>query len=501
MFALALEQGILAVMQNHVYAFNNKIYKQADGGPIGLELSGALGSAFMLLWDRKFLSTLEKAARNIKWDLYFMMRYVDDSNSVTDVMPAGARFENGRIRIKPEHVDEDLQIKPDLRTAQVVKQVANSIFPFIKMQVDCPSMNDNNLVPILDLQVGVRENKIVFQHYRKPCASFFVAHADSAMPYRTKYITLVQEVVRTIRNTSRNLPEEVRNNALSELSFRMKESGYNAAVRYKVLQDGVKTFEKQLQRDQNGECPLYRPKGYQQEARRCKKALSKVAWYRPHNSVLFIPPTPGSTLKKQMMEVATELEEGSGMKIRIVERAGIKLQHLLPGHKNQSECTAGDCFLHTSGGKGSHESEGIVYRGDCTTCLQNGPSSKPSIDGEIEEVRERKPGTKSVYVGESGRSMYVRGKEHLSAIESSQRAPKPENTNAFARHAHEYHAGETPQFKISVLKSYPKSLERQICEGVHIRKQEKEADILMNSKLDHFAPAVGRVIISNSVNN
>ena len=76
MVALALEQGILAVMQHHVYSFNDCIHKQAEGGPIGLELSGALARVFMLIWDRKFLKTLEKASKHLDWDLHFMMRYV-----------------------------------------------------------------------------------------------------------------------------------------------------------------------------------------------------------------------------------------------------------------------------------------------------------------------------------------------------------------------------------------------------------------------------------------
>ena len=130
---IALEQAILAVMQGHVYQFDGNVYRQSDGEPIGLELSGALGRVFMHIWDRKFLSLLEKSTRNIEWDLHFMKRYVDDTNAVTDVMPAGARFEKGKIRIKPEYVESDEGIDDDVRTAKVIQEVANSIFPFIQM--------------------------------------------------------------------------------------------------------------------------------------------------------------------------------------------------------------------------------------------------------------------------------------------------------------------------------------------------------------------------------
>ena len=42
-------------------------------------------------------------------------------------------------------------------------------------------------------------------------------------------------------------------------------------------------------------------------------------------------------------------------------------------------------------------------------------------------------------------------------------------------------------------------MEREVCEGVVIRRGEAEVDLVMNSKLDHYAPAVGRMVIINGV--
>ena len=128
------------------------------------------------------------------------------------------------------------------------------------------------------------------------------------------------------------------------------------------------------------------------------------------------------------------------------------------------------------------------------TCQEAGPSSKPNEEG-VEPVAERQPGTKSVSTGETSRSILVRGKQHLHDMESPQDHPE----NAFVKHALEYHAGEVPQYKLSVMGSFPKPLERQVWEGVMIRRSEQEDGVLMNSKLDHYAPAVGRVVISNAV--
>ena len=140
------------------------------------------------------------------------------------------------------------------------------------------------------------------------------------------------------------------------------------------------------------------------------------------------------------------------------------------------------------------QTESIVYQAVCNTCQESGPSSRPQGE-EVVPVSERKPGTVAVYTGESCRSVFVRGKQHLSAIENPENHPD----NAFVKHSTQYHAGEEPSFKLSVTGSFPKPLERQIWEGVLIRRSEQEADIVMNSKLDHYAPAVGKVVISNAV--
>ena len=55
------------------------------------------------------------------------------------------------------------------------------------------------------------------------------------MPGRAKRVSLVQEVVRILRNTKEDLPAEVKNNFLSEFSLRMKLSGYSEQFRYEVI--------------------------------------------------------------------------------------------------------------------------------------------------------------------------------------------------------------------------------------------------------------------------
>ncbi len=47
MIGIAVANGVKACMENHVYKVGDKIYLQKEGGPIGLELTGAASRAFM----------------------------------------------------------------------------------------------------------------------------------------------------------------------------------------------------------------------------------------------------------------------------------------------------------------------------------------------------------------------------------------------------------------------------------------------------------------------
>ena len=144
--------------------------------------------------------------------------------------------------------------------------------------------------------------------------------------------------------------------------------------------------------------PLYRPRGYEEEVRRKKKRRSKASWYKPYDSVLFCPPTPRGELAKTWKEVIQK-QKADGINIKVVEKAGVRIGTILQGLKEKEDCGRGNCMIHTTGGRGRCDRENVVYQGHCLAC--------------------RDIGRKSVYVGESSRSGYVRGKQHIEAIRLS----------------------------------------------------------------------------------
>ena len=220
----------------------------------------------------------------------------------------------------------------------------------------------------------MREDKVVYQHFRKAFSNFLVTLASSAMADKQKQVCLTQEVVRACRNCSRSLMAEVRSRALTERSLRLKDIGYSAAFRLEVIMAGKTANERQVERDEASACPLYHPKGYLEEERRKKKELEKMSWYCPYDTVQFCPPTPDSVLAKSLKKLL-EVEgvnrpehQGGGEGWQEAEapsawpqgQCGVQQRQLLPalhrwqwGLQEGGECVRG--VLHRLQGAGPQD--------------------------------------------------------------------------------------------------------------------------------------------------
>ena len=496
MLSLALMKGIQATMKNHLYMLDGKVYHQREGGPIGLQLTGAIARAFMLWWDKKLMERLREATRKVRWECQMYLRYVDDGNIVCTPFPPGSKIEGDSVVVQGrDGISAENGERPaDKRTAEIVKIIANSLCEFIQVEIDYPSAHEAVRMPILDLEVAVVRGKVVYRHYRKRMANPVMIHQRSAMPQKVKRACLTNEVLRMMRNISSDEGEEVRKFFLSDFAHRMRMSGYPEQFRREIIVAGVRGYEKQVERSDKGECPLHRPKGFRREERTQEKAIKKRAWYRPSDAVLFCPSTPGGELARRMRRITQDASERTGLRVRIVERGGVSIQSQLVRRENQGMCrNTNDCVIHKSGGRGNCSTENIVYRGTCITCKEKGISSKPDIMGNIVKVENSPRGINSVYIGETSRTCFTRGKEHLQSMDNPNRTSS--RSNAFVRHRELYHEGEESEvkFQFEVVKKFEKPLQRQVWEGVEIHSSG--ADILMNSKLDHYMPAVGRMVV------
>ena len=475
MFSMALEHLIKIAMKNHVYTFNGEIKLQSMGGAIGLTLTGALAVLYMLRWCREFLALLRIATTDLVGFVLFMLKYyIDDGNIICSIMPPGSRLVNGKIVVVEEEVEVDMQIPGDERTAKIFLEIGNSVSDFIQLTADYPSKHENGWMPLLDIQVRVRNNQVEHKFYKKEVSNPLLMLANSAMPMKIKRNSLAQEGIRRLRNTSRHLPWEMKADILSDFSHKLMLSGYDEKFRLDIIQSAVTGYERQCERADNGGTPLYRSRSYQENERRKKKLLTKTAWYRPSDAVIFIPATPGAELAKKVQSVVTEEGARIGMAVKVVVTGGKSMkQHLV--RMDLTGCYYPDCLLCESGEVGaSHTRSGVHYSGVCKLCAENGVVAR--------------------YDGESGRSGYYRTKQHKSDISNCR------TSNAFAKHLELFHPTEVRKPETFSFKSegvYKKCLERQVTEGIAIT--HTPADVLMNSKSEYLQPAVTRVTTTREV--
>ena len=187
-----------------------------------------------------------------------------------------------------------------------------------------------------------------------------------------------------------------------------------------------------------------------------------------------------------MSKMRTVLEEEGrrlGMKLRAVERAGVSVRQQLvrTDLSGGAPCPQGDCVLCVTnpGDQGGlkHHRSGALYTGTCRLCpLENGP------------------GFTAVYTGETGDSGYVRTSQHKGSIE------KKDLNNAFAKHLAQQHPqseGDFRAFVFEVLRTFRRSLVRQISEAVAIHGCM--ATVLLNSRSEWEQPMVDRVVVQREL--
>ena len=460
MIGLALAVGIQACMESHVYRVGDRVFLQQEGGPIGLELTGAVSRAFMWRWDKLYLERVQEAG--IKMPLY--ERYVDDSNQVAVAPEKGARYdrESRKIVIDENGAREDEQ--KDERLARVLSEIANDIMPCIKMEADWPSKNRDDRLPILDMKVWTdADGNVLYTHYEKPMSRRSVLNAKSAHPASCKKSVHIQEILRRIMNCSRRVPwEQETAPCVTDYMMRMREAGYSQSYRRRVLMAAIKIYDQKMEDERRGVRPMFRPKTWKKEERRKEKEKKRKEWAlkKGHIAPIFVPATPGGELAREMREIA-DREAKHGIHFNIIEVGGRTLRSEIQRSNPTATpgCSKDDCpGCKEERGKGGkcHKSN-INYKIECQNC-------------------------KGVYIGETSKNLYTRSTQHYQ---------NSSETDSFMnRHHQEEHLGKDRRFLAKVTHTNKDCLTRQIREGVLIRRSKQP---ILNSKSEWFQPPLFRI--------
>ena len=121
------------------------------------------------------------------------------------------------------------------KTMEVLAEGANSIDRNIRFTWDVPSLNDDGMLPILDVKVWVDQGAVRHTFYKKQCSSIITIHQRSAISAREKRNTLFQEGVRRLTAMDTSTSVEERNLVLEDFMDTLRQSEYDHKYRHDIL--------------------------------------------------------------------------------------------------------------------------------------------------------------------------------------------------------------------------------------------------------------------------
>ena len=131
----------------------------------------------------------------------------------------------------------------------MMSNLANTVCKMINFTVDTPSINEDGMMPILDVKVKIGpKNEVVHDFYEKPTKNQRVVLATSALSWTQKRSIHTQEILRRLKNTSPILGPKVQNDHVSKYLLKMKICGYKQKFRSEVLKSAKSAYEKILEK-------------------------------------------------------------------------------------------------------------------------------------------------------------------------------------------------------------------------------------------------------------
>ena len=352
--------------------------------------------------------------------------------------------------------------------------------------------------------------QISYSFYSKPLASKYVILENSAASYQSKKASLAQECVRRLLNTSDDRKQEEKEQIINDYQKKLGQSGYSLEQQKEIVESGLLGYVRRIER-QGG--VKHRQAKDTESIRGKKKILGKSNWFknrggekgkekskqgnqdkdqsksrgykrkrgegesnrdstqgeREPTTVVFVPRTRGGELAKRLKMKEEELGKITSQKVRIVERNGERLEHLLTKTDpfGDPKCSKESCLLCKTSKKekGTCKKKNLVYKISCKICQEQG--------------RE------GVYWGETSRTGQERGGEHWKSFKNT----TGQNQSHMREHIRDKHPeADKPGpaenwFSMEVHKRYSTALERQLGEALCIaRAGGMDSENVMNRR-------------------
>ena len=153
------------------------------------------------------------------------------------------------------------------------------------------------------------------------------------------------------------------------------------------------------------------------------KGLKRLGDNKELKSIIFIPHTRDSKLATILRERETKLAETTGVRVKLVERSGRKIEDLITNKdpwKNK-DCRRPNCFIcntKTITGKGLNidcTKRNFNYTIKCLNCEEEERHRIDEVAGDNNELKRQLEDNMStpLYIGETSKSGCKRGYERL----------------------------------------------------------------------------------------
>ena len=537
MMGLSCEIAVNILWKNYCYTFGGDVRLQEEGGPIGQRPTMAASRIVMMEYMKEYEQILLRSEVRIS----MLKIYVDDGRQITSKMKKGMRYDSTEKRFiwtekaeKEDSAREEEGEKVDEFMARVCLEAMNDINLDLTFTAEVQSDFWDRKLPTLDFSLEMLEDgKVTHTYFEKNMKTQKVVEKMSAMGKKQKYCILANEVTRRLYNIEKKEGfEKDVEEVLENVTNQLKNSGWERRDAREIIVSGYKGWERRVERRLEESGGIYRSAANSLTSRARKKLTGKVEWFKNTKkrkreddegredrkkskivgrvkkdtgredartvSVMFVPYTPEGELLRRLKEAEEEVANQTGIKIKMVEKAGTKLSDIL--HKSDpwqgKDCGRDLCLLcKTKAATEKNEKQdctqrNIVYETWCLLCERR---ESEKIEEEGLEEKEKKEKLKKIrlykYIGESARSSYERGLEHQRDFSEMKL------DSHMLKHyldMHEDTPMEEVMFGMKILKNARSAFERQISESVFIQ-HNKKSHFILNSKSEYNRCALPRL--------
>ena len=154
------------------------MFKQMEGGPIGLRGTCTIARLVMQCFDRRWMTVIEESGMRI--ELY--TRYMDDGRALLHPVKKGWRWIDGGLTFCRRWELEDEKSEPLDLTVEAMKMSMSGIMDYLKFTYETKDDFGDGWLPTLDTSLMVtKNNQVHYRYYEKPTTTNTVIRKESAM--------------------------------------------------------------------------------------------------------------------------------------------------------------------------------------------------------------------------------------------------------------------------------------------------------------------------------